>query len=223
MAILACRQVTCHRRNWNAEGATRLDGVSAEFDEGNLYGFHGPDGSGKGLLLHVLGLLETADGGEVEILGEPSGVWEEEKRQRVRNEFFGFLFPHPCLIPTFSVAENVAIPLFRICGADARAAQARTREVLELTGIAQFEATLAGRLPPAGQHRVAFARAIVHEPRVLMAFSPRAEEDLVALAAQCAADLGITVLWVGEAGLLRPHAHCLIEMRDGRILNIDPP
>lgn len=223
MGILTCRNVTCHRRSWNVDGEAHLDGVSAEFEEGNLYGFHGPDGSGKGLLLHVLGLLETADEGEVEILGEASRAWEEDKRRRVRNEFFGFLFPHPCLIPTFSVAENVAIPLFRICGADARAAQARTREVLELTGIAQFEGTLAGRLPPAGQHRVAFARAIVHEPRVLMAFSPRAGEDLVALAAQCAAELGISVLWAGEAGVLRSHAHRLIGMRDGCILNDDLP
>lgn len=223
MIALSCREIHCLRENWNAGGEARLDGISAEFESGKLYGFHGPEGCGKELLLHVLGLLEPSDGGRLSVLGEPVEAWPENDRRRVCNEIFGFLFDHPCLIPTFSVAENVAIPLFRICGADAREARVRTMAVLELTGIAHLETALASRLEPAVQHRAALARALVHAPRILMAFSPRAEAELIELAAHCAASLDLCVLWAGEVEDLRPHASRLIAMREGRIVRETPP
>lgn len=220
MAPLACRDLRCRRETWGTIGASILDGLTAEFEAGVFHGISGPNGCGKSLLLSVLGLLEPPDSGDVFILGEAATAWEEEERREACNEVFGFVFSHPCLLPSFTVAENVAMPLFRIFDIDAKQARDRTLEVLEFTGLVHLETELAGRLAPAERQRASLARALVHSPRVLVADNPRGEEDLLPLGVKCARDLGLCVLWAGETPALRDQSHKFLEMREGRF--IDP-
>ena len=215
MTAISCQNLTCEPPNWNPSGPGAVREFTAEFGRGEFIGFCGRDGCGKGLLLNVIGLLEKADHGRLVVAGHDVSTLTDEDAATFRNEACGFLFGHPYLLPSFTVAENVAMPLFRICGGDARQARDRTREVLAFSGIAGFETPRAGMLEPALKWRAAFARAIVHEPGILIGISPP-DPDLLPLARLAAERFGVTVLWAGEREALAPFADRVIEMRDGR-------
>ena len=214
---LRCEALNCRRDQWNELAPSRVEEITACFAAGEFCGFCGPDGSGKGLLLNLLGLLERPDSGTIAVNGILAGELSAEDVQQLRNETFGFLFNHPCLLPSFSVAENVAMPLFRICGGEARQARDRTVEVLEFCGITALETTLAGRLDPAERTLVALARALVHEPRILVAISPRENDGLLALARRAAEECGLCVLWAGTEEPLTRHAHRVLHLDGGRL------
>jgi lipoprotein-releasing system ATP-binding protein len=215
---LRCESLSCRREQWNELAPSRVEDITAAFAAGEFCGFCGPDGSGKGLLLNLLGLLERPDSGTIAVSGILAGELSPEETQQLRNETFGFLFNHPCLLPSFSVAENVAMPLFRICGGDAREARDRTVEVLEFCGISSLETTLAGRLDGDQRTRVALARALVHEPRILVAISPRENDVIPALARRAAEARGLCVLWAGPEGTLSRHAHRILHLDGGRMV-----
>ena len=217
LPALSCESLICRRPNWNEGGASQVCGITAAFASGTLTGFHGPDGCGKGLLLNILGLLEKPDSGLIRIQEHAALGRPDDEARKFRNEAFGFLFDHPCLLPAFSVAENVAMPLFRICGGDAQAARLRTMEVLDFCGIAAHEGTLVGRLDLADQHLACLARALVHRPGILIAISPRGAGGLLPLLRLAAQQTGLCILWAGEREELAPHADRLIAMRDGLI------
>jgi len=203
--------------NWNESEQAFIRDVTLSFDSATLCEFDGPDSSGRSLLLNILGLLEPADSGTIFLNGQSVTDIPEEDLRRFRNETFGFLFQNPCLLPSFSVAENVAMPLFRICGTDAGVARERTFEVLDFCGIAHLENQLAERLVPSAQRRAALARALVHRPRILIALSPRGGDEVFDLAIRTAKELGLCVLWAGDYGGLGRKAQRVIQMRDGRI------
>lgn len=211
VAAIICENLSCARPNHGG----RVRGFSGDFDPGEFVGFCGEDGCGKGLLLNVIGLLEKADSGRLVLLGHDEADFSGEDAATFRNEACGFLFGHPYLLPSFTVAENVAMPLFRICGGGAREARDRTRQVLGFSGIGDLETRRAGMLEPALRWRAAFARALVHHPRILIAISPP-DPGLIPLARSAAEQLGITVLWAGPREAVAPHADRIIEMRDGR-------
>lgn len=215
VSAITCEGLTCLRPDWNNAGPGRVLDFSASFECGEFVGFCGEDGSGKGLLLNVVGLLEKPDSGRLVLLGHDAAEFSEEDTATFRNEACGFLFGHPYLLPSFTVAENVAMPLFRICGGGAAEARERTREVLEFAGIGDLETARTGKLAPGLRWRAALARALVHDPRVLIAISAPAP-DLLPLAKLAAAKYHLTVLWAGDRESVAPYADRIIEMRDGR-------
>lgn len=215
--VLSCEELCCRRTNWNEDQSASLHGITLSFFAATFYEFEGPDSTARDLLLSNLGLLEPVDSGTILLEGRNMMDVPEDQLRRYRNENFGFLFEHPCLLPSFSVAENVAMPLFRICGADADAARERTYEVLNFCGIANLEKQLAGRLAPSAQRRAALARALVHRPRILVAISPRGSDELLDLAMRTAEELGLCVLWTGTERSQGGGPQRVIQLRDGRI------
>jgi ABC-type lipoprotein export system ATPase subunit len=218
MALLACTHLSCDRGGAHPAGSSAVKDITADFDAGVFYGFHGPDGCGKGLLLNLLGLLEKPQSGSILFDGSNIAEAPDEEVTRVRNTAFGFLFAHPYLLPAFSVVENVAMPLFRFRGTELSTARKRTRKALKFAGIPHLEDHLAGRLEQSDRWRAAFARAIAHEPQVLIAVSPGAGDVLLPLAARAAKELGLCVLWAGDHNLLSRHAERIIEVEDGRFV-----
>jgi ABC-type lipoprotein export system ATPase subunit len=216
-AVVSCSALCCQRPNWHETGRAAIENITASFDQGMLCEFRGPDGAGIALLLSVLGLLEPADSGSLCVDGQSVTALREEDVQRCRNRLCGFLFHNPCLLPSFSVAENVAMPLFRICGSDADVAQERTSAVLDFCGISHLENQLAGRLSASAQHRAALARALVHRPKVLVALSLPGSCGLFDLAKQAASELGLCVLWAEEDGKISRSAQRRIQIEAGRI------
>ncbi len=215
---LSCQNISCHREDWNLQGATQLNDVSTSFDGGALCGLVGRGGCGKSLLLNVLGLLELPDSGCVHVEGVDTSLLAPEALTALRNESFGFLFSETALLPAFSIAENVAMPLFRICGMNPEEAQERTMEVLDFCEIAAEGDSVAGELEALPMWRTVFARALVHRPKILIAISPRQEDDLLPLARRVAEETGVCILWGGQSPSLLAHAHRLIRMQEGNII-----
>ena len=159
----------------------------------------------------MLGMLEAPDSGRVEIDsgGMPGPV--------VREQTFGYLFSQTGLLPGFSVCENVAVPLFRIRGVPSGHAGEITRHAMDLCGCGELACTPAGELDPPSQARVALARALVHDPAIMIVISPRAEAEILPLAERLARDRNLCILWAGDTENLVRHAHRLITMQEGEI------
>ena len=127
-----------------------------------------PD-SGAGILLRLLGLLDRPDEGEIWIESLPTGTLDAASRLDLRNHVFGYLFAEPFLLDSFSVAENVAMPLFKISGFDIEQARDRTAQVLDFTGLASVADLGVADLSPLEHHKVALARALAVSPQILIA------------------------------------------------------
>jgi ABC-type lipoprotein export system ATPase subunit len=146
-----------------------LRGVSLAIEPARFTLLSGSPGSGAGLLLRVLGLLERPDAGEVWFDSQAAGRLDDAARLDLRNHAFGFIFAEPFLLDSFTVAENVAMPLFKISGLDIQQARCRTSQVLEFTGLAAAADLCVADLSPLDHHKVALARALAIGPRVLVA------------------------------------------------------
>ena len=216
--ILACEDISCSRADWKGGCPSRVEHLSVSISPHSLTGVVGEDGCGKGLFLNMLGLLEPPDNGRIRYGRDLVSEMPIDDLRRLRNESFGFVFEHPCLLPAFSVAENVAMPLFRFCHEDAAGARDRMMETLDFCGISDVGCELAGNLPYELQPLAALARALVHRPRILVAISPRYESLLLPIVTKAIQQSGLTVLWAGQVPTLERHAHRILQLREGRLV-----
>lgn len=193
--------------------------VSAGFGAGRFHAVCGPEGCGKNLLLHLLGLLEQPDQGEI-LLGDTNATGlNDSARDALRQRHFGFLFPACTLLPSLSVLENIAFTVLK-AGDDAdEARQAElTLAVLQFCGL-EKEADLQVSLLSTERRAIAaFARAIAHRPAVLIAESPACEEILVPLAQRAVEEFGLTVVWgAGPESPACASADRVLMMHDGQL------
>ncbi|GEP00826.1 ABC transporter ATP-binding protein [Methylobacterium haplocladii] len=165
------------RRYTQAKGALEiLRGADLAIWPGELVALVAPSGTGKSTLLHVAGLLERPDAGEVFIGGRPTSAMSDSERTRIRREEMGFVYQFHHLLPEFSAQENVVMPqLIRGLGkADARA---RAAELLSFLGLAERMTHRPAELSGGEQQRVAIARAVANGPRLLLADEPTGNLD----------------------------------------------
>ena len=209
MSPLRCENIRCLGSGASASGHGAIEDFSANFNSGDLTGFCGSDAGGKELLLNLLGMIERLESGRLVVLGNEVLQIPDAISAKIRDTSFGYLFTHPHLLPSFTVAENVAMPFLRICGEDDY--QERTMAALEFAGVASLHSVPVEELDDTAHWRVAFARAIVHSPSVLIAVSPPSPL-LLPLARRLADEIGTAVLWNGEKVDLLPFADNLIEM-----------
>lgn len=215
--LLSCRDLECRRPLWR-EGPSLVAGVSAEFEAGRFHAVCGPEGCGKRLLLHLLGLLELPDAGEVFLDGAATTTLDEPARDLLRQRTFGFILPACTLLPSLSVLENLALPVLK-AGCATEAVQAElTLEALRFCGLEGEAGLAAGDLDPARAAAAAFARAVVHRPRLLLAESPSSEAVLAPLARRAVDELGLTVVWAAEAeGPAEAVADRVLAVENGRL------
>jgi len=209
MSPLRCQNITCRRSTTNASRHGVIEGFSASFESGDITGFCGSDTAAKELLLSILGLIERPESGNLVLFDQEVSEMSERSSAKLRDTSFGFLFTHPHLLPSFTVAENVAMPFLRICGQ--HGVQESTLAALEFVGIPELNAVPAGELHDSVHWRVAFARAIVHSPPVLIAVSPP-NPLLLPLARRLADERGTTVLWNGNKTDVLPFSDHVVEM-----------
>src|SRR4051794_26090952 len=165
------------RRYRQAEGALEiLKGADLAIWPGELVALVAPSGTGKSNLLHVAGLLEKPDGGEVYIGGHPTARMSDAERTRLRREEIGFVYQFHHLLPEFSALENVVMPQL-IRGLSRAEARERARQVLGFLGLGARLDHRPPELSGGEQQRVAIARAVANTPRVLLADEPTGNLD----------------------------------------------
>ena len=153
-----------------------LAGIDLEVKPGELVALVGPSGAGKSTLMHISGLLERADGGEVHLAGQACGGLGDNERTALRRSTVGFVYQYHHLLPEFSALENVVVPQM-IAGLGRGAARKRAEELLTWVGLAERLDHRPGRLSGGEQQRVAIARALANAPAVLLADEPTGNLD----------------------------------------------
>ncbi|MEH3144797.1 MAG: ABC transporter ATP-binding protein [Methylobacterium frigidaeris] len=165
------------RRYRQGEGSLEiLRGADLAIWPGEIVALVAPSGTGKSTLLHVAGLLERPDGGEVYVGGQPSARMDDSDRTRIRREEMGFVYQSHHLLPEFSALENVALPQ-RIRGLPAKEARSRAAELLTFLGLKERLSHRPAELSGGEQQRVAIARALANGPRLLLADEPTGNLD----------------------------------------------
>ena len=180
-----------------------LLGADLTIAAGEIVALVAPSGTGKSTLLHLAGLLEKPDGGEVFISGKAAGSLSDEARTTIRRTTIGFVYQFHHLLPEFTAAENIILP--QLAAGKSRAAA--TQRAKDLLGIFGLQARLdhrPGKLSGGEQQRVAIARALANQPRLLLADEPTGNLD-VATSDRVFAELLEQVRGQGLAALIATH------------------
>jgi putative ABC transport system ATP-binding protein len=176
------------RRYPGAQGVVAVRGASMTVRPGDFVAFMGPSGSGKTTFLGVLAGLDLPDRGEVRWEGRRIQELSTDESRELRRERIGVVFQSFGLLPALSAVENVELPL-RVNGADLDEARSRSEDWLRRLGLETRMHNRTFELSAGQQQRVAVARALIHEPDLVLADEPIAEVDTEN------ADLILEALW----------------------------
>ena len=192
-----------------------LRGADLRLQAGEIVALVAPSGTGKSTLLHLAGLLERPDAGQVLVSGVDAGILPDAGRTAVRRDRIGFVYQAHHLLPEFTALENVVLPQL-IAGTPRRKATDRGRALLGAFRLGARERHLPGLLSGGEQQRVAVARALANAPKVLLADEPTGNLD-VGTSAVVFAELLRIVRGEGVAALIATHNPDLAAQMDRRV------
>lgn len=199
-----------------------LDGVSLDIGRGEIVAVTGPSGAGKTTLLQIVGSLERADSGSVSYEGTHLETLGEKALARFRNVNIGFIFQFHQLLPEFTLLENVEMPAL-IGGRSRAEARRRAMELIEYLGLGDRTTHKPSQLSGGERQRAAVARALVNNPRVVLADEPtgsldsRNRAELHRLFFDLRRDMGHTFVIVTHDENLAADADRIIRLTDGHI------
>ena len=204
-----------------------LKGVSFNIEKGEFVGIMGPSGSGKSTLLHQLGLLDTPTSGEIMIAGvDVIGLSEQEKTIFRLNQL-GYVFQEYAILPELTAVENVYLPSMMI-GKKRELYLKKSIDILETVGLGERLYHRPHELSGGEQQRVAVARALVNNPKIVFADEPCANLDtesskqILALFTELNKELGQTIVMVTHEDWHKKYADRVIYLKDGLIEKIIP-
>ena len=200
-----------------------LSGVDFEVERGEFVAIVGESGAGKSTLLHLLGALDRPTSGSVRLEGVELTTADVATLDAVRNRQLGFVFQFHHLLRDFTALENVMMPL-RILGSDSATAAARATELLRQFGLGERLSHRPTQLSGGEQQRVAVARALANQPRVVLADEPSGNLDeaqadrLHQLFGSLARDCQTALVVVTHNRRLAERANRILVMERGRLV-----
>lgn len=214
-------------RDLGEEVKTRiLHGIDLAIAPGEFVSVTGPSGSGKSTLLYLLGALDRPTSGEVLIEGTPTSELDDLARGELRAHKLGFVFQFHFLLPELTVVENVMVPMLRRKDIPFLEARRRASDVLAALGLGDLLGRYPTQLSGGQQQRVSIARAIAHDPRIVLADEPTgnldsaAGETVMQIFERLVREQGITVVMVTHEASYAARAGREIRLRDGRIVEV---
>ncbi|CAM3105812.1 ABC transporter ATP-binding protein [Stackebrandtia soli] len=204
-----------------------LDDAEFAIAPGEVVAIMGPSGSGKSTLLHCLAGIVKPDAGSVTYAGAELSSMSDTARSQLRRSEFGFVFQFGQLVPELTCRENVALPL-RMNGWKGKAANAKADEWLERLGVGDTMAKRPGRISGGQGQRVAVARALVTEPKVLFADEPTGAldslhgEQVMTLLTDAARSSRAAVVLVTHEARVAAYSDREVVVRDGKTRSMEP-
>lgn len=201
-----------------------LKGVDVDIKEGEIVSIVGSSGAGKSTLLHILGTLDRADKGEINLNGVDVNALSPKKLASFRNNSIGFVFQFHHLLPEFTAIENVCIPGW-IAGRKKKEVEERAAVLLKKLGLGSRLQNKPQALSGGEQQRVAVARALINQPKILFADEPTGNLDSVnakelhQLFFDLRKEFNQTFLIVTHNEELAQMSDRLLHMKDGKIIN----
>ncbi len=200
-----------------------LDDVGLDVGKGEFVALVGPSGCGKSSLLHVAGLIDRPDAGQYIFDGEDISAFRDSRMVEIRRQHVGFIFQSFNLLEDLTVFENVELPLLYQNVPKARRRD-RVREVLELVGLDSRARHRPAQLSGGQQQRAAVARAVVGDPKLILADEPTGNLDTkngddVMEMLSTLNEQGVSILMVTHSPVHAARAGRVVEMIDGRIAN----
>lgn len=199
-----------------------LKGIDLEVNRGEVVAVVGASGAGKSTLLHILGTLDTPDGGRLLIDGSDVFTRPSAELARFRNKSIGFVFQFHNLLPEFTALENVMMPGF-IGGLDERVLRERAETLLTQLGLGERLQHKPSELSGGEQQRTAVARALINAPAIILADEPSGNLDsktaveLHKLFFQLRQEMNQTFIIVTHNPELAAMADRKIELADGQV------
>jgi lipoprotein-releasing system ATP-binding protein len=200
-----------------------LHGVDVTVRRGEFCAVVGPSGSGKSTLLNIIGLLDRATSGVVDVCGEETAALDDRALTRLRGHSIGFVFQYHHLITAFTALENVMMPMLGAAEFPNQAMRLRAEALIEHVGLTAWSGNLAGNLSGGQQQRVAIARALAMGPALLLADEPtgnldtKSADEVFALLRRFNTEYGTTVLFVTHNIALAERCDRTIQVIDGRV------
>lgn len=153
-----------------------LKGVNLKIEKGEVLSIMGASGAGKTTLLQILGTLDIADGGEVLYEGENTKSYKEKQLASFRNQNIGFIFQFHHLLPEFTALENICMPAW-IAGSDKKASEEKAMKLLKRLNLESKHNKKPSEMSGGEQQRVAVARALINDPKIILADEPSGNLD----------------------------------------------
>jgi lipoprotein-releasing system ATP-binding protein len=200
-----------------------LHDLNLEIKEGSFNSIIGQSGSGKSTLLNIVGTLDKPSDGEVYIGGKRTDQMNKEELAVLRNETLGFIFQFHYLLPEFTAYENVLMPYKILHGKVTKEAEERANELMNLVGLEKVKNNLATNMSGGQQQRTAIARALMNNPKIILADEPTGNldsdttETIYNLLRDINEKFKTTFVIITHDRRIAEKADRIIEIKDGRI------
>jgi putative ABC transport system ATP-binding protein len=198
-----------------------LAGVSFGVERGDFVALMGPSGCGKSTLLHMCGAMDRPTSGMLRLNDRDLAAMEDDELTRVRREQVGFVFQFFNLLPTLTVADNIALPCL-LAGVKAAEAESRAKALAERVGIQHRLHHYPQQISGGEMQRAAIARALIHQPLLVVADEPTGNLDsenganVLALLNSLNSEMGVTILLATHSADVASAARRVLKMRDGK-------
>ena len=202
-----------------------LHGVDLEIEDSSFLSIVGQSGSGKSTLMNIMGTLDQPTSGEIKIAGKQTNKMNKSELASVRNETIGFIFQFHYLLPEFTAFENVILP-YRIKGLKpSKEIMERAKELMDVVEISKVRNNLAPNMSGGQQQRTAIARALINNPKIILADEPTGNLDsdtsvkVFSLMRDLNKRYGTTFVIITHDRRIAEETDRIVEIRDGNIFN----